>query len=130
MKPPRSLKITDVQIGTGRKVVPGDVAICRCRCTRRKGDMVFASADQEPYAIRVGARDCWVGIEYGLIGMQVSGRRSIQVPPNLTNIERKTYPDIPEDAILFYELELVDLQTKWDAEMEHRLALKEDECND
>jgi len=130
MKPPGSLKITDVQIGTGRKVVPGDVAICRCRCTRRKGDLVFASADQEPYATRVGARDCCVGIEYGLIGMQVYGRRTIQVPPNLTYVERKTYRDLPEDAMLIYELELVDLSTKWDAEMEHRLALKADECND
>lgn len=130
MKPPRSLKITDVQIGTGRKVVPGDVAVCRCRCTRCKGDLVFASPDQEPYAIRVGARDCCVGIEYGLIGMQVNGRRAIQVPPNLTYVERKSYPGIPEDAMLIYELELVYLQEKWDPEMEHRLASKADEIDE
>lgn len=130
MKPPSSLIVTDVQIGAGRKVVPGDVAVCRCRCTRRKGDLVFASADQEPYSIRVGARDCCVGIEYGLIGMQLGGKRMIQVPPNLTYVERKIYPDLPEDAMLIYELELVDLSTKWDAEMEHRLALKASESND
>ncbi len=130
MKPPRSLKIRDIQVGTGRKVVPGDVAVCHCRCTRSKGDLVFESPEQELYAIRVGARDCCVGIEYGLIGMQVGGRRTIQVPPNLTYVERKTYPDIPESAMLIYELELVDLQEKWDAEMEHRLALKTDDCND
>lgn len=40
MKPPRSLNITDVEVGTGRKVVPGDVAVCRCRCTRGKGDLL------------------------------------------------------------------------------------------
>ena len=62
--------------------------------------------------------------------MQVGGRRTVQVPPNLTYVERKTYPDLPEDAMLIYELELIDLQTKWDAEMEHRLALKADVGND
>lgn len=122
MKPPLSLKITDVQIGTGRKVVPGDLAVCHCRCTRRKGDLVFASADHEPCSIRVGARDYCVGVEYGLIGMQVGGKRTIQVPPNLTYVERKIYPDLPEEAMLVYELELVDIPTKWDAEMERRLA--------
>ena len=127
MKPPKSLKITDLQIGIGREVVPGDVAVCHCRCTRRKGDLVFTSAEQEPYVIRVGARNCCVGIEYGLLGMQIGGRRTVQVPPNLTYVERKTYPDLPADAMLIYELDLVDLRAKWDPEMEHRLALKADE---
>lgn len=130
MKPPRSLQITDIQVGTGRKVVPGDVAVCRCRCTRRKGDLVFTSPDEEPSVIRVGARNCCVGVEYGLIGMQVGGRRTIKVPPNLTYVERKIFPDIPEDAMLIYELELIELQAKWDVEMEHRLASKADECSD
>jgi peptidylprolyl isomerase len=129
MKPPRGLNITEVQIGAGRKVVPGDVAVCRCRCTRRKGDLVFASTDQEPYSIRVGARDSCIGIEYGLIGMQLGGKRLIQVPPHLTYVERKIYPDLPEDAMLIYEIELIDLPTKWDVEMEHRLALKAGERN-
>jgi len=130
MKPPRSLKILDVQVGTGRKVVPGDVAVCRCRCTRNKGHLVFASPEQEPYSIRVGARDYCVGIEYGLLGMQTGGIRTIQVPPNLTYVERKIYADIPEDAMLIYELELVELRAKWDAEMESRLASKADGRDD
>jgi FKBP-type peptidyl-prolyl cis-trans isomerase len=63
-----------------------------------------------------------VGIEYGLLGMRVGGKRSILVPPNPTYHERKTYREIPEDAMLIYELRLVDLSEKWDAEMESRLA--------
>ena len=54
--------------------------------------------------------------------MRVGGKRSILVPPNLTYHERKTYREIPEDAMLIYELRLVDLPEKWDAEMESRLA--------
>jgi peptidylprolyl isomerase len=122
IKPPRSLKITDTEMGTGRPCVPGDVAVCHCVCTRRKGDVVFTSEPNDPYRIRVGGRDCYVGIEYGLIGMRVGGKRSILVPPNLTYHERKTYREIPQDAMLIYELRLVDLPEKWDAEMDSRLA--------
>jgi len=62
--------------------------------------------------------------------MQLGGRRIVQVPPNLTYVERKIYRDLPEDAMLIYELELLDLPAKWDAEMEHRLASNAGECND
>lgn len=94
----------------GPTVVPGDVAVCLCRCTRRKGDFVFESPAEGPYTIRVGARDYCVGIEYGLLGMQVGGNRTVIVPPNLTYIERKTFADIPDNAILVYEIELVRLE--------------------
>lgn len=118
--------MTDLSLGTGRKVVPGDTAVCHCRCTRSKGDVVFDSEKDGPYPIRVGERDCYVGIEYGLIGMQVGGRRTIKVPPNLTYHERKTYKDLPDDAMLTYELSLVELREKWDPEMEARLLESED----
>lgn len=122
MKTPRSLKITDHEIGAGRPCVPGDLAICRCVCTLRKGDVLFASEAKSPYPIRVGGRDCYAGIEYGLLGMRIGGRRTVVVPPNLTYDERKTYSDLPANALLVYELELIDLPEKWDPEMERRLA--------
>jgi FKBP-type peptidyl-prolyl cis-trans isomerase len=87
---------------------------------------VFISEPNDPYRIRVGGRDCYVGIEYGLLGMRVGGRRSVLVPPNLTYHERKTYRDIPQDAMLIYDLRLIDLPEKWDPEMEARLAKQVD----
>ena len=114
--------MTDREIGTGRICVPGDVAICECRCSRRKGDVVFESHSGSPYPIRVGGRDCYAGIEYGLLGMRIGGQRTVVVPPNLTYDERKTYSDLPENGMLVYELKLVDLPEKWDPEMERRLA--------
>jgi FKBP-type peptidyl-prolyl cis-trans isomerase len=122
MKPPRNLTIADREIGAGRPCAPGDVAVCHCVCTRRKGDIVFASEPAAAFQIRVGNRDSYVGIEYGLLGMRVGGRRTITVPPNLTYYERKTYPALPEDAMLIYDLQLIDLPSKWDADMERRLA--------
>jgi len=118
--------MTDQNLGIGRKVVPGDVAVCHCRCTRSKGEVVFSSEQDGPYPIRVGGRDCYVGIEYGLIGMQIGGRRTVAVPPNLTYHERKTYKDLPEDAMLVYELTLVEFRDKWDPGMETRLLKSND----
>lgn len=122
MKPPRSLKITDRIHGTGRACVPGDLAICGCICTLSKGDVLFASEPNTPYPVRVGGRDCFAGIEYGLLGMRVGGNRTVVVPPNLTYDERKSYSELPESAVLVYELRLVSLPEKWDPEMESRLA--------
>ena len=126
MKPPRSLKITDQEIGSGRPCVPGDLAICHCVCTRRKGDVLFASDTDSPYRIRVGGRDCYAGIEYGLLGMRIGGRRTVVAPPKLIYDERKTYTDLPVDSLLVYELQLIDLPEKWDPEMECRLTARAD----
>jgi FKBP-type peptidyl-prolyl cis-trans isomerase len=84
--------------------------------------VLFASDTDSPYPIRVGGRDCYAGIEYGLLDMRIGGRRTVVVSPNLTYDERKTYSDLPANAMLMSELELVDLPEKWDAEMERRLT--------
>lgn len=127
MKAPISLEISDDVVGTGRAVVPGDVAICDCRCTRPKGDILLSSEGGDPYPVRVGARDGYVGVEYGLLGMKVGGKRTVLVPPNLTYNERKAYRDLPENAMLIYHLSLVAFGEKWDPEMEHRLATRRDD---
>ena len=59
--------------------------------------------------------------------MQIGGIRTVKVPPNLTYIERKIYIDIPEDAMLVYELKLIDLPEKWDSDMASRLTVHRDE---
>ena len=122
MKPPTSLKITDVETGIGPTVVPGDTVLCKWCCTRMKGDVLFQSDDSMLHPLRVGARDYCVGIEYGLIGMQVGGTRRVVSPSNLNYVERKSFPDLPENSVLTYELTLVEITGKWDPEMQNRLA--------
>ena len=121
MKPPKSLKLRDQTIGSGRPCRPGDTAVCECRCHRRNGQLLFASPPDQPFTIRVGGRDCFVGIEYGLLGMKVGGVRQVTVPKNLTYLERRTYPELSEHAMLTYDLVLLQLLEPWDAEMAERL---------
>ena len=127
MKPPRGLQITDVETGAGPRVVPGDLAVCKWRCTQTQGDILFQSDDSQSQPIRVGARDYCVGIEYGLLGMQPGGTRRIKAPPHLTYVERKSFPDLSENAVLIYELTLIEIAGKWDATMEKRLGFEKGE---
>ncbi|OYP34001.1 FKBP-type peptidyl-prolyl cis-trans isomerase [Rhodopirellula sp. MGV] len=122
MKPPLSLKIVNLSIGSGRHCVPGDVAVCHCVCLLHQGDQLFASEASQPYQIRVGARNSFAGIEYGLLGMKIGGHRKIIVPPNLAYGERKAFPELSEKSLLVYQIKLTDLPAKWDPEMDRRLS--------
>lgn len=109
MKIPRGMKVNDLVIGTGRRCSPGDLAVCHYSCKRRKGDPVYSSDEEQQVTIRVGSRKCLVGLEYGLLGMQVGGKRTVVVPPHLCRVERVTF-QLPDDAMLIYDIELIDLK--------------------
>jgi len=46
--------------------------------------------------------------------MAVGGIRSIKVSPQLTYYERKLKPDLPENIVLRYEVELLRVSDQWD----------------
>lgn len=121
MEPPRSLKITEIEIGTGRACAPGDTALVHYVIRRPKGDVLNSSREKRPSEIDVGRRDYHVAIEYGLLGMQVGGRRSVVVPPNLVGYLRTTF-ELPPGSRVIIELHLIDLPRKWDPDMESRLS--------
>lgn len=114
MKPAKGLKIKEILVGEGQEVAPGDVAHFHCTCRLSKGDIVFSTKDDAPFQIRVGQRDAYVALAQGLLGMRVGGRREIKVPPNLTYYERETFLQVPEGAVLFYEIELIRIAPAWD----------------
>lgn len=121
MKPPRSLKINDIEIGSGRACVPGDTALVHYVIKRPKGDVLYSSDEKRPSEIDVGRRENHVAIEYGLLGMRVAGRRSVVVPPNLVGYLRTPF-ELPPASMFVIELHLIDLQRKWDPDMESRLS--------
>lgn len=121
MKPPRSLKINDIEIGTGRACVPGDTALVHFVIRRPKGDVLSSCSEKRPSEIDVGRRDYHVAIEYGLLGMQVGGRRSVVVPPILVGYLHTQF-GLPPGSMVVIELHLIDLPRKWDPDMESRLS--------
>ena len=107
MKLAKGLKITDLRMGEWHEVALQDIVQFHCTCRLSKRDVAFTIRKEAPYQVRVGARDAFVALDQGLIGMRVGGLRQIKVPPHLTYCERKDYPNLPEAAVLIYEIELI-----------------------
>ncbi|MCX6916056.1 MAG: FKBP-type peptidyl-prolyl cis-trans isomerase [Verrucomicrobia bacterium] len=114
MKLAKGLKITDLRVGEGREVALQDIVHVHCTCRLSKGEVAFTTREEAPYQVRVAARNTFVALDQGLIGMRVGGLRQIKVPPHLTYYERKAYPNLPEAAVLIYEIELIRVPEHWD----------------
>ena len=114
MKLAKGLKITDLRVGEGREVALQDIVHVHCTCRLSKGEVAFTTREEAPYQFRVAAPNTFVALDQGLIGMRVGGLRQIKVPPHLTYYERKAYPNLPEAAVLIYEIELIRVPEHWD----------------
>jgi FKBP-type peptidyl-prolyl cis-trans isomerase len=46
----------------------------------------------------------------GIVGMKVGGKRCLIIPPNLAYGSPEEPPEIPSDAILTFDIELLNLK--------------------
>ncbi len=110
----KGIEIKELRLGDGREILPKDIVHFHCLCRLSKGDIAFTTRGDAPWQIRVGTRDSFVALDQGLIGMREGGLRQIKVPPHLTYLERRLYPNLPDGAILIYEIELIRVPSAWD----------------
>lgn len=66
--------------------------------------------DNDLHTFTLGARVAIAGLEYGVEGMRVGGRRRIKVPPHLGYREQGIAGKIPPNAILFFDVELLEVR--------------------
>jgi FKBP-type peptidyl-prolyl cis-trans isomerase len=59
-------------------------------------------------SFRVGRRQVVAGLDHGVVGMRVAGVRCLRVSPHL-GYRDKIVPDVPANAVLNFEVELLDL---------------------
>jgi FKBP-type peptidyl-prolyl cis-trans isomerase len=93
--------------GAGKFAQRGKTVVVRLKGSLHRGD-VFLDGSIE--TITLGARDVIPGLEYGIEGMCVGGRRRIRVHPHLGYREQGVEGKIPPNALLFFELELLDVR--------------------
>lgn len=103
----QGVDIVSEEIGSGDVAVRGKTVIVRLQGTLRRGDVFMAN---QLCTFTVGARVAIAGLEYGVEGMRVGGRRRIRVPPRLGYREEGLVGKIPPNALLFFDLELLEVR--------------------
>jgi FKBP-type peptidyl-prolyl cis-trans isomerase FkpA len=76
-----------------------------------KGKKFDASRDHgEPFSFRLGGGQVIQGWDQGVAGMKVGGKRTLTIPPQLGYGSRGAGGDIPPNATLLFEVELLDVR--------------------
>ena len=76
----RGVDIVSENVGSGELAGRGKTVVVRLRGTLRRGDVFM---DNDLHTFTLGACVAIAGLEYGVEGMRVGGRRRIKVPPHL-----------------------------------------------
>ena len=109
MKLKPGIKLLYETEGIGSQAEKGDLVNIRLNGWLNKGQQI-----QKNYVatITLGARTVISGIEYAIEGMKNQGMRKIIISPYLGYGEEGVKDLIPPNALLIYEIELLDIKSK------------------
>jgi FKBP-type peptidyl-prolyl cis-trans isomerase len=93
----------------GEEAAPGDSVAIHYEVRLDDKSLVEASRDGgEPLRFQLGMGLVPEGLEQGLVGMRVFGRRRIVVPPEMAYGDEGRPPAIPPRATLTFDVELME----------------------
>ena len=108
------LIIEDLQPGDGKAVVKGALITTQYRGWLADGSEFDSSFSRgKPFQCVIGTGRVIKGWDQGLMGMQVGGKRKLQVPAHLAYGERQV-GRIPPNSNLLFEIELLEVLTRDD----------------
>ena len=110
--PPTKLEILDEKVGTGRECKTGDKVKMQYTGTLMNGKKFDSSYDHggTPFDVTLGAGGVIKGWDQGIPGMKVGGKRRLTIPPDLGYGETGSPPNIPPNAGLVFEVELISIE--------------------
>ena len=104
----------DIVKGTGREPLNGQRIgfhyVGKILSTGKVIDNSRIKIIPNPLRVTLGEGKLIKGIEEGIIGMRVGGRRLIEIPPELGYGDQGVSPEIPPKARLLFDIELVEVQ--------------------
>ena len=105
-----SLKIEDLEVGTGAKALPGKKVSVHYTGWLTDGKKFDSSVDRgRPFDFKLGAGQVIQGWDQGVAGMKVGGKRKLTIPPELGYGARGAGGVIPPNATLLFEVELLGI---------------------
>ena len=103
------LKYVDVVEGTGASPRTGQPVSVHYTGTLENGTKFDSSIDRgTPYVFRIGTGAVIQGWDEGLMTMKVGGKRKLIIPASLGYGPSGKPPNIPPNATLLFDVELVD----------------------
>ena len=107
----KGIEIKDLTVGTGAEATKESVVVANVREFLRRGDEVSHSPLFGARNIMdLGRRECIAGLRYGIPGMRIGGIREILISPHLAYGNAGIPGLIPENALLWCEVELLEIR--------------------
>ena len=108
---PKELQIVDDAVGTGAEAKTGDNVSVHYTGTLMNGHKFDSSRDKnKPFDFKIGSNQVIKGWDQGVVGMKVGGKRRLTIPSDLGYGSAGHPPDIPPNAGLKFEVELLDIK--------------------
>jgi len=110
-----SLQVTDTRTGSGAQAKSGASVTVHYtgwlydpKAADKHGKKFDSSRDRgEPFSFKLGARQVISGWDMGVAGMKVGGQRTLIIPSDLGYGSRGAGGDIPPNATLVFDVELI-----------------------
>jgi FK506-binding nuclear protein len=109
---PSGIVIEDVVRGNGPRAKNGKKCTMRYIGRLAKNGKVFDSntGGGKPFTFKLGQGEVIKGWDLGVQGMNVGGTRKLTIPANLAYGSRGAKPDIPPNAVLEFEVKLLEVK--------------------
>ena len=109
---PSGLKYEDLVEGTGAVAKAGDQVEVHYTGWLTNGTKFDSSRDGgKPFPFQLGKGEVIKGWDEGVAGMKEGGKRKLWIPPEMAYGARGYPPDIPPNAELVFEVELLKIRT-------------------
>jgi FKBP-type peptidyl-prolyl cis-trans isomerase FkpA len=108
---------TDVKVGTGTEATPGKLVTVHytgwlyddSRPDHHGAEFDSSRSHGQPFEFTLGAGQVIKGWDQGVAGMKVGGQRTLVIPASLGYGARGAGSDIPPNAALVFDVELLDV---------------------
>ena len=108
---PSGVRYVDLKIGTGEEAREGKILDVHYTGWIKDGAKFDSTQDcTRPLTLRLGAGDVIKGLDEGLAGMKVGGKRRLTIPPELGFGKEGGGDRIPPDSTLIYEVDLLSVR--------------------
>ena len=105
------LKMQDIVVGAGEEAVAGKMVSVHYTGWLTDGTKFDSSVDRgQPFSFMIGQGGVIKGWDEGVAGMRVGGKRRLTIPPELGYGAGGAGGDIPPNATLIFDIELLAIE--------------------